>query len=260
MMFSAFDLSGKVALVTGGNSGLGLGMAHALAEAGAAVAIWGVNGSRNRDALADLGKAGHKVLVQKVDVSDEAAVEAGVAEILSRFGRLDSAVANAGISQLPQPFHALETENYRRTLAVNLDGVIWTFRAACRHMVERAKGGDPGGSLLGISSLTAIEGAAMHEAYAASKGGVRALMKGLAVEYARYGVRANSLHPGWFRTNMADEFYDSEPFAAKILPRIPARRPGTGADLGGIAVYLASDASSYHSGDEIVIDGGYSVF
>ncbi|MEQ9661892.1 MAG: SDR family oxidoreductase [Parasphingopyxis sp.] len=260
MAFSGFNLDGKVLLVTGGNSGLGFGMAEGLLEAGATVAIWGINSSRNDFAQAELSGDGRQLLVQKVDVSDEAAVEAGINQILDVFGRLDSVIANAGISQQPQPFHMLEADNYRQTLAVNLDGVIWTFRAACKHMVERAKCGDPGGSLIGISSLTAIEGAAMHEAYAASKGGVSALMKGLAVEYARYGIRANSIHPGWFRTNMADEFYDSASFAEKILPRIPARRPGAGADLAGIAVYLASDASSYHSGDEIVIDGGYSVF
>ena len=145
-------------------------------------------------------------------------------------------------------------------LAVNLDGVFFTFREACKHMVERARAGDPGGSIIGVASLAAIEGAARNEAYAATKGAVVSMMKSVAVEHARYGVRANAILPGWIATDMTAGAQGNQVFTDKVISRVPARRWGEPADFGGIAVYLASDASSYHSGDSFVIDGAYSIF
>ena len=127
-------------------------------------------------------------------------------------------------------------------------------------MVERASAGDPGGSLAGVASLAAIEGAARNEAYAATKGAVMSMIKSIAVEHARFGIRANSILPGWIATDMTQGAQDSSAFAEKVLPRVPARRWGQPADFGGVAVYLTSDASSYHSGDSFVIDGAYSIF
>ena len=134
------------------------------------------------------------------------------------------------------------------------------LREACRHMVERAKTGDAGGSLVGVASLAAIEGAARNEAYAATKGAVISMIKSVAVEHARYGVRANAILPGWIATDMTAGAQGNSAFAEKVIPRVPARRWGEPDDFGGMAVYLASDASSYHSGTTIVIDGGYSIF
>jgi NAD(P)-dependent dehydrogenase (short-subunit alcohol dehydrogenase family) len=260
MAYQPFDLTGKVALITGGNRGIGLGMASALAQAGADIVIWGSNAERNLAAEGELLKHGVRVKAQVVDVSQEAQVREGMEEAVAAMGRVDSVFANAGVGYGAPSFVDMPTETYRKILAVNLDGVFFTFREACRHMVERARAGDPGGSLVGIASLAAIEGAARNQAYAATKGAVISMMKSVAVEHARYGVRANAILPGWIATDMTQGAQDNPAFAEKVIPRVPARRWGEPADFGGIAVYLASGASSYHSGDTFVIDGAYSIF
>jgi NAD(P)-dependent dehydrogenase (short-subunit alcohol dehydrogenase family) len=260
MAYSPFNLSGKVALVTGGNRGIGLGMADALAQAGAHVAIWGTHAGNNAKAVQSLLAHGGQAAAWTVDVSDETAVAQAMRDVVSTFGRVDSVFANAGIGGGAKSFSEFPTETYRRVLSVNLDGVFFTLREACKHMVERAGAGDPGGSLAGVASLAAIEGAARNEAYAATKGAVMSMIKSIAVEHARFGIRANSILPGWIATDMTQGAQDSSAFAEKVLPRVPARRWGQPADFGGVAVYLTSDASSYHSGDSFVIDGAYSIF
>src|SRR5690606_4266638 len=126
-------------------------------------------------------------------------------------------------------------------------------------MVERARAGDPGGSLVAISSLSAIDGAARNEHYAATKGALLPLVKAIAVEHARYGIRANSVLPGWIATDMTRKSQESEVFNEKVISRVPFRRWGEPADFGGIAVYFASDASRFHTGDQVLIDGGYAI-
>jgi NAD(P)-dependent dehydrogenase (short-subunit alcohol dehydrogenase family) len=259
MAFNPFDLTGKVALVTGGNGGIGLGMAEGLAQAGAKVAIWGQNPQKNADAEAKLKGYGGEVLVQQVDVNDEAAVVKGVADVLERFGRLDFVAANAGVGG-GAPFHEMTTDKWRRVTTVNLDAVFWTFREAAKHMIERAQAGDPGGSLLVTSSTSAIHGAPKNQAYAATKGGVLAMVRGLAVEYARYGIRANSILPGWIRSDMTAAAQKWDKFNDQVIGRVPMRRWGDPEDFSGIAVYLASDASRFHTGDSFVIDGGYTIY
>jgi NAD(P)-dependent dehydrogenase (short-subunit alcohol dehydrogenase family) len=260
MAFAPFDLTGKVALVTGGNGGIGLGMAEGLAQAGAKVVIWGLNPDKNTAALDALKAHGGEVLVQRVDVGDEAAVAAGMAEALEAMGRLDFVAANAGIGGGAASFADFTTEQWRRVTTINLDAVFWTFRAACKHMVARAENGDPGGSLLVTSSTSAIDGAPRNEAYAATKGGVIAMIRGLAVEYARYGVRANAVLPGWIRSDMTAAAQKWDKFNEKVITRVPMRRWGEPEDFAGIAVYLASDTSRFHTGDSFVIDGGYTIF
>ena len=260
MGYAPFDLKGKVAVVTGGNRGIGFGMVEALAHAGSDVVIWGSSAEHNAAAEARLKGMGVRVLAQQVNVADEHQVEDAMAEAAAKMGRIDSVFANAGIGGMAPSFSEFNAETYRRVLSVNLDGVFFTFREACKHMVERAKGGDKGGSLVGIASLAAIEGAARNQAYAATKGAVISLMKSIAVEHARYGVRANAILPGWIATDMTAGAQDSKVFNEKVISRVPARRWGEPADFGGIAVYLASDASAYHSGDSFVIDGAYSIF
>ena len=257
-MYRPFDLTGKVALVTGGNSGIGLGMARAIAEAGADVAIWGTNAAKNAAAQAELAETGRKALALVCDVSDEAAVEAAFAETVKVLGRVDGCFANAGVSGhgATTSFAQMQSEEWRRVLKVNLDGAFFTFRAAARHMVER--GG--GGVLVGTASLAAIEGAARSEHYAATKGGLISMIRALAVEFARHGVRANAILPGWIETDMTANAIANEKFAGSVMPRIPMRRWGTGGDFGGIAVYLMSQASAYHTGDTFLIDGGYALF
>jgi NAD(P)-dependent dehydrogenase (short-subunit alcohol dehydrogenase family) len=257
MGYAPFDLSGKVALVTGGNRGIGFGFARAMHEAGAAVAIWGSNENNNNEAVERLGLGAR---AWKVNVADEKQVAAAMVDVATHFGRIDSVFANAGIGGSATSFAEFPTETYRRVLSVNLDGVFFTLREAAKHMVERAKKGDPGGSLVGVASLAAIEGAARNEAYAATKGAVVSMIKSIAVEHARYGIRANSVLPGWIATDMTQAAQDNPAFAEKVIPRVPMRRWGEPKDFGGIAVYLTSEASAYHSGDSFVIDGGYSIF
>jgi NAD(P)-dependent dehydrogenase (short-subunit alcohol dehydrogenase family) len=260
MAYKPFDLTGKVSLITGGNRGIGLGMAEALAASGSDVVIWGSNAERNAEAEGKLMAHGVRVKAQVVDVADEQAVVEGMREAVAAMGRIDTVIANAGIGRGSPSFVEMTTETYRKVLSVNQDGVFWTFREACRHMVERANAGDPGGSIVGIASLAAIEGAGRNEAYAATKGAVISMMKSVAVEHARYGIRANAILPGWIATDMTAGAQGNDTFTTKVISRVPARRWGEPADFGGVAVYLASDASSYHSGDTFVIDGGYAIF
>jgi NAD(P)-dependent dehydrogenase (short-subunit alcohol dehydrogenase family) len=260
MAFEPFNLKGKVALITGGNRGIGLGMAEALARAGADIVIWGTSEAHNLAAEGKLAALGGRVLAQKVDVADEGAVTAAMTEAVVAMGRIDTVIANAGIGAGARSFSEMSVETWRRVLAVNLDGVFFTCREACKHMIARSQGGDSGGSIAVVASLAAIEGAPRNEAYAATKGGVISMMKAIAVEHARYGVRANAILPGWIATDMTAGAQGSAAFAEKVIPRVPARRWGEPEDFGGIAVYLASDASKYHSGDSFVIDGGYSIF
>lgn len=256
-----FDLSGKVALVTGGNGGIGLGMAEGLAGAGCDLVVWGGNPAKNAAAEAALKAFGRRVLVQKVNVSDESQVSTAFAEAVKTMGRIDGCFANAGVSQARAAFHELSTAEWRRVMSVNLDGAFFTLRAAAAHMVERAKSGDKaGGRLVGMASTAGIHGAARAEGYGASKGAMLAMIRALAVSMARYGVTANSILPGWIETEMTAAGVADPKFSGNVLPRIPVRRWGQRQDFSGIAVYLMSDASQYHTGDSLVIDGAYTIF
>lgn len=254
-----FDLSGKVALITGGNSGIGLGFAEGVAKQGADVCIWGRNTEKNAAVVERLSELDVKAHALCCDVSDEAAVERSFTETLEVFGRVDACFANSGVARSAR-FEEFSTEDWRHVMDVNLDGLFFTLRCAARHMKQRAEAGDPGGRLVGTSSLGALMGMARVEAYAASKGAVISMMQALAVEYARWGVTANSILPGHIETAMTADNYANEKFASAILPRIPARRWGDRSDFEGIAAYLMSDASSYHTGDSLLIDGGFFLY
>jgi NAD(P)-dependent dehydrogenase (short-subunit alcohol dehydrogenase family) len=254
-MTNIFDLTGKVALVTGGNSGIGLGFARALARAGAEVMIWGRRAEANAAAVEKLGAFG-KVVADVVDVSDEAAIVAGMARLIDRMGRLDIIVANAGIATT-SPFAEMDAATYHTLLNVNLHGAVFTLREAAKHMVARAAAGDRGGSMILCGSGSIFQGVPTLAHYAIAKGALNALSKTLAAELGPHGVRCNVIAPGFIQTEMtmgdpAVGAYLTEMVTAKT----PLGRAGTPEDLEGAVVYLASDAARYHTGDTLVIDGG----
>ena len=255
MTFTPFNLSEKVVLITGGNSGIGLGMAEGVASAGASVCIWGTNLSKNKSAVDYLSRYGINVKALECDVSDEQAVKDTFTETLAIFGKVDACFANAGAGG-GAPFHEFPTDTWRRVMGINLDGTFFTFREAVKHMIKR--GG--GGRLIGTSSTSAIHGAARNEAYAATKGAMLAMVRGLSVELARYGITANSIIPGWIETAMTAPRVGDEKFEDRVMKRVPVRRWGKPEDFAGLAIYLASDASAYQTGEEFVVDGGYTRF
>jgi NAD(P)-dependent dehydrogenase (short-subunit alcohol dehydrogenase family) len=251
-----FDLSGHAAVVTGGSSGIGKGIAEGLARAGADVAIWGRNAERNARAAHELSAHGTRIVDVACDVSDERAVDEAFARTLREFGRIDSCFANAGGGELHSAFVDMTLDEFRRILGVNLEGTFLTFRGAARHMIERGAGG----SLVGIASLAAVEGMARGQHYSAAKAGIVALTRSCAVELARHGIRANAILPGWIETPATERAFALESLQANVLRRVPQRRWGQPADFAGTAVYLASPASAYHTGDELIVDGGYRVY
>ncbi len=258
-MYNAFDLSGRGIVITGGNGGIGLGMARALLSAGASVALWGSNPAKTEQAQATLAsECGDAKRVHGIhcDVGDEAQVEASFAASAAALGRIDACFANAGVSSKGTPLLEMSLEEFRRVQRVNVEGVFLTFRAAARHMAEHGKGG----ALVATASTAALEGAARNSHYGASKGAVTSFVRALAVELARHRIRVNSILPGWIVTEMTQRAVDTPKFAEAVLPRIPARRWGGIDDFGGIAVYLASDASAYTTGEQFVIDGGYTKY
>lgn len=190
------------------------------------------------------------------DVSDAESVNDAFAHTLRNLGRIDSCFANAGGGNLESAFVDMTLEEFRRIIAVNLEGAFLTLQGAARHMIER--GG--GGSLVGISSLGAVEGMARGPHYSAAKAGVIALIRSCAVELGRHGIRANAIVPGWIETPSTERAFALESLRERVLTRIPERRWGRPADFVGAAVYLASPASAYHTGDELIVDGGYRVY
>lgn len=260
-MSPLFDLTGTVALVTGGNSGIGLGFARGLARHGASVAIWGTNPAKNAAAQAELAALGVPVLALLCDVGDQEAVEAAFAETVATLGRVDSCFVNAGVGGRAPSFLGMTADEWRRLLRVNLDGAFFTAQVATRHMVERFEAGDPaGGSIVFTTSGSAYFGQARGQHYGASKAALISMTKAIAVEHARHLVRVNSVLPGWTESELTAPAFAWDTFVDKVGSRIPLRRWGTPDDFEGIAVYLASRASSYHTGDVITIDGGYHSF
>ena len=259
MTYQPFNLEGKVALITGGNGGIGLGMAEGIAQAGGEVSIWGTSETKNAAAVAQLQAIGPKITSLVCDVADESAVASSFAATLAAHGRVDGCFANAGIGGRGTRFDAMTTEEWQQILSVNLDGAFHTFKQAARHMRARDEQGDPGGRLIGTASLAAISGQARGEHYAATKGGLVSMIKALAVEYARYGVTAHTILPGWIETAMTAGTFSNPKFVANVMQRIPVRRWGVPEDFSAIAVYIMSNASAYHTAETFLIDGGYYV-
>jgi NAD(P)-dependent dehydrogenase (short-subunit alcohol dehydrogenase family) len=257
-MYQPFDLSGRNVVITGGNGGIGYGMARALLLSGAQVCIWGSNTDKTAAAQAELVRecdAVGRVHSQVCDVGDEAAVEQAFAASVAALGPVHACFANAGVSSKGTLFTEMSLEEFRRVQRINVEGVFLTLRAAARHMAAHG-----GGSLVATASTAALEGAARNSHYGASKGAVTSMVRALAVELARHQIRVNAILPGWIETEMTERSFGNDKFAGAVLPRVPARRWGSRDDFGGIAVYLASDAAAYTTGEQFVIDGGYTKF
>lgn len=255
-----FDLTGKVVLSTGANSGIGLAFLHGCAKQGADVVVWGRRADRNAEAVRELLAMGaRRAHAQAVDVADEAAVDAAFDATLEVMGRVDCVFANAGFQNRAESFPDMSSEMYHELLNVNLHGAFYTLRAATRHMRQRALAGDAGGSLVVCGSLSIFQGRQGLEHYAAAKGALSAIVKGLAVEMGQYGVRANMIAPGFIVTGMTDDNPQAEGLKKHFAAITPLQRPGYMSDIEGPAVYLASDASVFHTGDILVVDGGRTV-
>jgi len=245
-----FTLDGKVALVTGGNGGIGLGIARGLAQAGARVAIAGRNEAKNQEALKALGAG---AIAVTGDVNDEAAVKGMIAEAVKAFGGLDILVANAGINirKAPQDYAAAE---WHQIVDTNLTSVFQCCQAAYPEMKKRG-----GGKIVTIGSMTSIFGFDVGPVYAATKGAVVQLTKSLAAAWAKDNIQVNSILPGFIDTALTQNLRRNFPEAhERVVNRTPARRWGDPADLAGTAVFFCSRASDFVTGTALPVDGGFS--
>jgi 2-deoxy-D-gluconate 3-dehydrogenase len=248
-----FDLSGKVAVVTGGNGGIGLGMAQGLAGAGAAVVIAGRDMAKSNAAVKDLEGRGAKAFPVEVDVTDEAAVARMVEATVGKFGRLDILVNNAGIN-IRLPVHELSTADWHSVIDTNLTSAFLCAKAVYPGMKKAG-----GGKIINIGSMMSIFGASFAPAYGASKGGIVQLTKSIACAWAPDNIQANAVLPGWIDTDLTRRARELIPgLNDNVLRRTPARRWGTIADMAGVAVFLASPASDFVTGTAIPVDGGYA--
>jgi 2-deoxy-D-gluconate 3-dehydrogenase len=247
-----FDLNGKVALVTGGNGGIGLGIATGLARAGAAVIIAARNPEKNLAAVEGLKKLGAKSAALALDVVNESSVKTMALEAAKMFGRLDILVNNAGISVAKAP-QKYSLEEWQRVININLTGAFLCSREIYPHL--KAAGG---GKIINIGSMTSIFGHPWVASYASSKGGVMQLSKSLAVAWAGDNIQVNAIVPGWINTDLTAAIKKTPDYYNSITARIPQERWGEPSDLAGAAVFLASRASDYVTGIALPVDGGYS--
>jgi 2-deoxy-D-gluconate 3-dehydrogenase len=249
-----FDLAGKVAIVTGGNGGIGLGMARGLAQAGAAVVLAARNVGKSNDAVKELEAAGAEAAMVKVDVRSEASCREMVQRAVDRFGRLDILVNNAGTNVRKRP-EEYSLEEYNTVLETNLTSAFLCSQAAYPHMVRAG-----GGKIVNIGSMMSIFGAAFTAPYAASKGGIVQMTKAMATAWAKDNIQVNAVLPGWIDTDLTKKAREQVPgLHDRVVARTPAGRWGTPEDHAGIAVFLASAASDFVTGTAIPVDGGYSV-
>jgi len=259
---STASVEGLCVVVTGGNGGIGLGIARGLLLAGARVVVWGRNTAKNEAALESLGMP-DKTAAFACDVSDEDQVDQAFQQSLDwAGGAIHAMFANAAVPGQMQPFVDLSLEDWHAPLRTNLDGAFLSLRAVTRHLVERGEGG----ALVGISSVSNFYGTAEKQPYGVSKAGIEALMRSLAVELAPHGIRANTMLPGWTDTPLlapgAGFLPDShhELIRKQTIRRTPAGRWADPDEFGAAAVFLADPALTFHTGDRMVVDGAYTIF
>lgn len=249
------DLSGRVAVVTGGNGGIGLGLAVGLARAGADIAVWARNADKSQAAIDEIRQQGVKAVAFSCDVADEASVLAATADTVAHFGKIDTLIANAGIAAAGA-YLDTSLDDWHRVLRTNLDGTFLTTREVGRHMVERGEGG----AMVILSSTVSKYGAAGQAAYAASKSGCASLGRTLAVEFARHKIRCNVLIPGWVATPMNEHLREDAKFVDVTTRRTPVRRWASPEEFHSVAAFLGDPDLTFHTGNEVVVDGGYTIF
>jgi 2-deoxy-D-gluconate 3-dehydrogenase len=248
------ELKGRVAVVTGGNGGIGLGMARGMGAAGATIVVAGRNAEKSRRAVAELGALGAEAAAIEVDVADEASVNTLVRAAVDRFGRLDILVNNAGMN-IRKPVHELSLAEWRQVLDTNLTSAFLLSRAVYPIMKKNG-----GGKIINIGSMMSIFGASFAPAYAASKGGIVQLTKATATAWARDNIQVNAVLPGWIDTELTTNARrEVAGLHERVLARTPASRWGVPDDLSGIAVFLGGPASDFVTGTAIAVDGGYSI-
>jgi 2-dehydro-3-deoxy-D-gluconate 5-dehydrogenase len=249
-----FDLSGKVAIVTGGNGGIGLGMARGLAEAGATVVIAARNPEKNDAAVGELNSVGSGAVAIQTDIRKPDQCKGVVEETVKRFGRVDILVNNSGINYRKQP-QEFTLEDWHDVIDTNLTAAFVLCQAVYPHFLKAG-----GGKIINVGSIAAFMGTAVGVAYAPSKGGITQLSRSLAVAWAKDNIQANTVQPGWIDTPLSVKSRAQIPgLEDAVLARTPAGRWGDPADFAGVTVFLASPASDFVNGTEIVVDGAYSI-
>ena len=250
------NLSEKVFVITGGNGGIGLGLAEGIAEAGGSIAVWARNEEKNAHAVKILEDIGVKAKSYVCDVSSEENVIATLASTVNDFGRLDGLFANAGRAGTGTPFVETSLEDWRNVTAVNLDGVFLCLREAAKQIISQGSGG----SLVAVSSTSAIHGAAGNEAYGTAKTAVTGLVRALAVSLARFQIRVNCLLPGWTVTELASPAFENEYFREVTTKRTPVRRWANPNEFREVGAFLADPSQTFHTGQQVCVDGGYTIF
>jgi len=251
MILDKFSLQGKVALVIGASRGLGQGMARAMAEAGADLVPVARTISSLEELAEDVGRLGRKCLPLQVDISKVSEIQSMMDRAVETFGKIDILINSQG-GQVRKPAMEMTEQDWDGLMAVNLKSVYFSCQAAARHMIKQGKG-----KIINVASLTSVLGLANITIYGASKGGVASLTKGLAVEWAPHHINVNAVLPGYYITELTADLFKNEQRAKWVISRIPLGRTGNPEDLSSTAVFLASEASDYITGQIIPVDGGW---
>lgn len=248
------DLQGKTALVTGASRGIGRAIAIAYAEAGADVAVLARDAERLAEVATAVESAGARVIVLVADVTDREGVDLAVSSAIERLGHVDIVVNNAGGNRFSMPFVGIRFDGWQKTMTLNLDSTVHVCQAIGPHLLERGSG-----AVINVASVAGLAAVPLMSHYGAAKAAVLSLTRSLAVEWAHAGVRVNALVPGWVATDLTEFARANPDIGQSLMGRVPMGRWATPEEIAGPAVFLASDASSFMTGQELVVDGGLSV-
>lgn len=249
-----FDLSGRVAVVTGGNGGIGRGIALGFAQAGASVAIFGRNSEKSRKVLSELKAIGKPAMAVQVDLTDRSALEPAIHKVLKELGGIDILVNNAGIVNVSGGILQEKPEDWDNVIETQLNAVFLLSKLAALSMISRK-----GGKIINIGSMYSYFGSRVIPSYSAAKGAIIQLTKSMAIELAAHNIQVNTIAPGWIETEMVQPVKNDKTMYDEIITRTPAGRFGLPEEMAGTAVYLASHASDFVTGETIRIDGGYAI-